>query len=52
MKTEIVSNLVWIAIWAILGITALIAAISYIFWCLLAFLYCWCVPPFCGRSLE
>lgn len=27
MKTEIISNLVWIAIWAILGITALIAAI-------------------------
>lgn len=27
MKTEIVSNLVWIAIWSILGITALIGAI-------------------------
>lgn len=27
MKTEIVSNLVWIAIWVILGITALIGAI-------------------------
>ncbi len=27
MKTEIVSNLVWIAIWAVLGITALIVAV-------------------------